>query len=143
MFMIKKILLSIFLVFSFINLSFASCDFKPWDDTTSADIAKAVGWCLNGSDILVQGYWDTLNVEDGQFKDTINKWTQNIAGYLLLFAIWAIAYGWFMMVVSTWDDEKIKKWKDIVIWWMVWALWIVWASSLIAIIVKLMYGIWG
>ncbi len=135
--MFKRILIILsllFFAFSFSESLFAACDFNSWDVKSSLD------WCLENSNSLVTtNGWD-LKVEWG-FKDKINNWIKNIAGMLWLVAIWAIVYAWLMMTLSSWDDEKIKKSKDIVKWAVLGFLWVVWASALIAIIINVFYSI--
>lgn len=133
--MIKKILIIVFLLFSFNNFSYwADCSYDWW--LTSDEIQSCLEWTK-----VSWTQWNNLNIEDWYFKDSIVAMVWKIAWALLLVAIWSIAYGWFMMVISTWEDEKLKKAKDIVKWSILWALWIVIASSLIAIIVNVMYSI--
>jgi hypothetical protein len=40
------------------------------------------------------------------------------------------------------NDDKIKKAKDIVKWWIVWFLWVISAGLLIALVVNIMFSIW-
>jgi low affinity Fe/Cu permease len=83
--------------------------------------------------------------EDGTievwFKNKINKWTNNIALFLGLLSIWAVIYGWLMMTLSTGEDEKIKKAKDIVKWSLLWLLWVILATTIVTLIINLIYGI--
>ena len=73
--------------------------------------------------------------------EKIKAWVDNISLYLLIFAVGSIVYGSLMMTLSTWDDEKIKKSKDIVKWWIIWFIWLISASAIINLVVKIMYSI--
>lgn len=137
MFMIKKIIIFLVLMFSVFSIWLADCIIPEWTDI---DVSSAINNCLQGSSVLVQSPWDNLTVE-WWFKDVIYNWVQNIWGILWLLAIWAITYWAFTLVISSWDDEKLKKWKDIIKWWILGFLWVVLASSIIAIIVNVIYSI--
>lgn len=136
--MLKKITLFLIILFSFTSVQAADCTIPEWENI---DVSSAINNCLQGSQVLVQSWTDAnLKVEDW-FKDVIYNWIKNIWGILWLIAMWAIAYGAFTLVISSWDDEKLKKWKDIVKWWILGFLWVVLASSIIAILVNVIYSI--
>ena len=139
--MIKRFFILLALLLSTYSVWLAECKYDP-DSTES--ISTSIGNCLSsGSGVLVKPTWD-LDVSEGNgFRDTLNKWITAIWSILWLLAVFAIAYGWFTLVVSTWDDDKLKKWKDIVKWWILWFLWVVSASFLITALVKIIYSIWG
>ena len=86
--------------------------------------------------------WSDLNVETW-FKKKLTEWTTKIATFLALWAIFSIALGALKMVLSWWEEEKIKKAKDIVKWWILGLLWVVSAGFLISVVVKLVYSIWS
>lgn len=138
--MIKRFFILLVLLLSTYSVWLAECEFDP----NSSNISTSIWDCLSSDDgILVKPTWD-LDVSEGSwFRDTLNKWITSIWSILWLLAVFAIAYGWFTLVVSTWDDDKLKKWKDIVKWWILWFLWVVSASFLITALVKIIYSIWG
>jgi len=136
--MLKKIIILIVLLFSFYSSWYATSDCS-FNKDTEVSVSDLISGCLSKTD-LVQS-WGDLSVEGTDFKTKVYSWIKTIWGVLGLLAIGSIAYGWFMLVVSSWDDEKLKKWKDIVKWWILGFLWVVWASSLIAIVVKFIYAI--
>lgn len=126
--MIKKIFL-FFVLFLFTFSVFATdCKFE-------GDYLWDVNNCLSSTNLV--------NVQDATieewFKNVVASWVTVIAWFFLLVAVWSIVYGWFMMTISWAEDEKIKKWKDIVKWWILWALWIVTASTIITIIIKVFF----
>lgn len=73
------------------------------------------------------------------FKEKINNWTNNIALFLALLSVGSIVYGWLMMTLSVWEDEKIKKAKDIVKWSLIWFLWVVLATTIVTLVINLIY----
>ena len=129
--MIKKIIISLLLIFSVLiitNLVNANCT-----------VNSGIDACLNGSYLVDPT--ETGTVIEVWFKTKVLDWTTRIAWFLGLMAVWAIVFGSFMMAISTWEEEKIKKAKDVIKWAILWFLWIVLASSLIAIIVNFMYSL--
>lgn len=73
------------------------------------------------------------------FKTTIYNWVKNISTILFLISIFAIVYGWLMMTLSAWEDEKIKKAKDIIKWSMLWFLALISAWAIITIVINLIF----
>jgi len=136
MIMIKKILLLItfffFVAFASINYVNASCSYNWWN------IAWSIDSCLKNTE-LVDASGDTTI--EWWFKDKFIDWTKTLAWFLWLIAVWAIVLWGFMMAISWWEEEKIKKAKDMVKWAIIWFFWIMVAWSLIAIIVKFIYSL--
>ena len=132
----KKIfvfILSFFFIFiCLLDISLAWCKYSPWND-----IVKSIWDCVNETDVMKVS---NAKVESW-VNPFMNKITKNIAIVLSLSAVFAIVYGAFMMVTSVWEDEKIKKWKDIVKWWIIGFLWVVLASGIIRLVVTLIYSI--
>lgn len=111
------------------------CDF---DVNSSNDIAGALDNCLTGSD-LIDSSWDTLI--EWSLKDTVTAWTVAIAQLLSLLAVGAIVYGGLLMTLSAWDEEKIKKGKDVVKWAILGFLWVVLAWALVRIVVEVIFSV--
>lgn len=88
---------------------------------------------------LVDTGWD-MKIESG-LKVKVTRWTNNIATLLWLLAIGWIVYGWFLMTLSAWEDEKIKKWKEVVKWSLIGFLALVSASSLVRIVVEFIFSL--
>jgi len=105
---------------------------------TKAITCTTLDWCLNQTDLVKP--WNA-DIWAWEFKIKILDWITKIWWFLWLMAIWAIVWGAFMMVISTWEEEKIKKAKDMIKWAIIWFLWIVLASSLVALIVNFMYNL--
>jgi len=139
--MIKRILVFLLLIIiSFFSINYlyaVNCSYEwVWD------ISSALENCVAGADSkLVTNAWD-LKVEDW-FKKVLIDWTTKIATYLAFWAIFAIVFGSLKMVLSWWEEEAIKKWKDVIRWWIIWFLWVISAGFIISVVVKLIYTIWG
>ncbi len=114
----------------------ATCKYDPDKDEDIRDSLEKCVW----SSALVQ-------VKDayvtGWLKDVLNGWIQKIAGFLALGAIFAIAFGSLKMTLSMWEDEKIKKAKDIIKWGIIGFIAVISAGFLIATLVNLIYSLAG
>ena len=81
-------------------------------------------------------------IESG-LKNKIVYWTTQLASLLWLLAVWAIVYGGLMMTISWGEDEKIKKWKDIVKWAMIWFFALIVSGGVVRLIVEVMFSVAG
>lgn len=132
----KKIIISFILSFFIIINTFASCkipdkEFELWWESVS----ELLDQCRPGD--LVWTSWK-YTVED-EFKKQISKWVQNISSILWILAIWALVYAALLMTISAWEDEKIKKAKDIIKWTIIWFVWLISAWSIIYIVINAIY----
>jgi len=134
----KKIIIFILLLLSFFSFSWVSfwawCTYENWKD-----IQYSLEWCLSDT-TLVKG-WDNLKTTWGVFSAKIYWIAKTIATILSLWAVLWIVYWSFLMVTAAWEDEKIKKWKDVIKWSIIWFLWVVLASSLIVLITKFIFDL--
>lgn len=131
----KKILIAIGIIFWLLwsfNYSYSSSDDFNIKAKFDEEMQKTKTLVKKEQDMRI----------DTWFKNVIFNWVTNISWILWLFAIAMIAYGWLMMTISTWDDEKIKKAKDIVKWWILWFLALVSAWSIIAIVINIVFTLW-
>lgn len=128
----KIVLILVLILWIFLSLwtSFAKCEY-------SGDIKASLNGCLNNTDLVKSA---DVKVE-WWFKDVILNWIKNISIFLSVMAVWSIVYWAFMMTISAWEEEKIKKWKDIVKWWILWFLAIISAWWLIALVVNVIYSL--
>ena len=122
------ILLSIFIVES--STTFASCTYD-WDIWWSLDS------CLNDSNLV--NWFDTEI--DWWFLIQIKDWTNNISLYLWILAVWSIVFWSLMLTLSTWEEDKVKKAKDIIKWGIIWFIWLISITAIVNLIVKIMYSI--
>lgn len=134
----KKILLlivSFLITLLFLNISFwNNCSYN-FDD--SNDVWGQIDECLNWS---YQISWNDVKL-DGGFATQIQKWVNNISLYLWILAVWAIVYWALNMTLSAWEEEKIKKSKDIIKWWIIGFIWLISITAIITLIIKIMYSI--
>jgi hypothetical protein len=78
---------------------------------------------------------ETLKPGGDSWDNDLVQTADNLLGYLigLLYfiavALWI--YGWFTILVSGWDEEKVKKWKNIIIYVVIGLIVIFLASQLI------------
>ncbi|MCP4523371.1 MAG: hypothetical protein GY828_04065 [Candidatus Gracilibacteria bacterium] len=141
--MIKKILLACFILstFFFGQLAFSSA--SGCTISTGATIEKNIKGCISGTNLVQQANdSDNLNV-DGGFKDVINGWTKNIALFLGILSVGSVVFGGLMMTLSAGEDEKITKAKDIVKWGLIGLLAVVLATTVVTLVINVMYGFSG
>ena len=135
----KIILLFVFILslFSFWISYWADCNYDP--STSSDSISKALDKCLDWSALV--DVWDARIDNGWWFQNYIKKWTNNIALYLGVFAVFAIVFGAIMLTISTWEDEKISKAKNIIKWWLIWFIAVITASFIINLIIRVVYDL--
>ena len=130
----KKIFLIILLFCSLITLNtvYSSCEYTEW-----AYVSKNLNDCFDSDSTVVAPKPKLVRT---WLKSVINDWITRIAVFLSVMAVWWIVYWSFMLSISTWEDEKIKKWKDIVKWSIIWFLAVISAWWLISILISLIYS---
>lgn len=112
-----------------------NCNYDP---NGGMSMSAALDNCLRDS-TLKSGSGE-LQVEWG-IKRLIITWTNAIAWFLGLIAVGAIVYWAFMLTVSGWNEENVKKWKDAILWAMVGFLALIAASALVRVVVELIYDL--
>ena len=126
----KRLLLIFILILScfFVYNSYGDCSYD-WEGALSVWLIE---WCIDPE-------WNWLVSWDVEiwwwFKEEISSWIDSLTKMLAVLAVWSIVYGSFLMVISIWEDEKIKKWKDVIKWGMIWFLWIISAGMFIRFII--------
>jgi hypothetical protein len=90
----------------------------------AAKIIETIYWryICNVSFLWVQSCWIekvwTLSWFSKLFLDLIN-W---LSWFVAIITVLIIIYAWVLILFSAWDDEKIKRWKNIIIYAFVWIL---------------------
>lgn len=107
-----------------------------WVDEVK-NIWDSLDECLSWSPLVD---WSNAKIDEW-LQTRINSWVKNIWSVLWVLAVWAIVYWSLQMTLSWWEDEKVKKSKDIVKWWILWFLWVIFASSIIVLIINIMYSL--
>ncbi len=136
----KKIILFFVFILSLFSfwISYSSdCNYDPSESNDS--ISAALDKCLDWSALV--DVWDATIDNGGWFQNYIKKWTNNIALYLGVFAVFAIVFGAIMLTISTWEDEKISKAKNIIKWWLIWFIAVITASFIINLIIRVVYDL--
>lgn len=132
----KKIILFtfslLFSIFAFSTASVNSYDEYGWK---LSEQLESLLWSTD----LVKGWWDNLLI-DQWFSEYIKWWTNNISLYLWVLAVFWIALGAFMLVVSSGEDDKVTKAKTIIKWSIIWFVWVLTAALIINLIIKIMYS---
>lgn len=145
--MIKKFLLFIFIFFVSITSTYAFIEVSLWWKWNSSASCRYAEWAslssfLNGCRPQNVVWWVSDMKVEWWFKTTLNRWIKNISLVLWLLAVWCLVYAWLLMQLSAWEDEQIKKWKNIVKWTVIWFLLLIWASWIVYIVINLMYWLW-
>lgn len=117
------------------EITFADCSYN-WANTLSGNLDS----CFKSGETSAVKVNDAT-IETG-FKSMIANWVENIALILWLLSVGSLIYGALSMTLSTWDDEKIKKSKDIVKWSIIWFIAILSASTIVSLVINFMYKIW-
>lgn len=137
----KKILIILLTIFAFILpvwVYSAWCNIKTDTfDKNSLTISWVLDSCLEDSKLV---NWENADIE-AWLKKLISNWVENISIILWTLAVWSIVYGSLLMTLSIWEDDKIKKAKDIIKWWIIGFLWLIFASSIILLVVNIMYSL--
>lgn len=86
-----------------------------------------------------------VNPDDMSFNKWFKNFTDNILNrisVLLWFAaVFWIAFWWFKMVISAWEEDKITSAKNIIKWSIIWFVWIITATLIINIVIRIMYSL--
>lgn len=134
---IKKIITMLILFLSFFSLNTyfwnAECVFKDGEEFSLIENLKD---CKPKS--LAWEDWVEYTIE-WWFKEKAGDVITLIMSLLWIWAVWAIVFWGFMMVISFWDEAKFDKAKEIIKWWIFGFLWMISAWWLIAIIVNIIY----
>lgn len=114
-------------------------DSTIWDKK-DANVADEIEKCLKGTSIAVQEW--NLNVIKGTgFKEKVNKVIAQISQILGIIAVWALVYGWYLLVFSAGEEESIKKGKDIVKWTLIWFLALIFSGTIVLLVINFIYSI--
>ena len=107
--MLKKILISLLFLFSFIPLSYVSAN----GDISSTDFEINVKEITPGGADLISTNAD-ITIEN-VLKRTIERFIIAIG----TIALFVMTIGAGMMILYAWDDERLTRWKTIFTWWII------------------------
>ena len=146
LFVLFTIFISFFAGVSYVS---ANCDFDP--NAEWANIWSSLNDCFNWDDSTLvttdsieigwQNIWSVDLSIEWWFKYTVERMVRTIWSVLAILAVGAIVYGSLLLVLSGWEEEKLKKWKDVVKWSMLGFLWVIFAGVLITIVVNVMFSL--
>lgn len=143
--MLRKIILLFIWVIALLNIGntqaidisvwwgSSSCKYSEWSDLSSFLNGCKPSTVVGASDMKVEGW----------FKAKINKWVKNISLVLWVLAVWSLVYAWLLMQLSAWEDEKIKKAKNLIKRTLIWFLLLISASGIIYLVVNVFFGLWS
>lgn len=144
---ISKILLStisfFILLFLSFNNSFASCTdfFCLWDTPEEIQYCKWDTCSLTGWIEKVKGWVKWIETER-----TFSVYIQDVIAYLIWFlffiALAYILYAWFKILVSSWEEEELKKSKSIIAYVIIWIIIIFLAYSIVNFVMKDVLTAW-
>jgi len=129
------LIISIFWINHYVS---ASCDIDPG---IKIDLSSTLKWCLSDSPLVGSDNPKELDVSKVWFKEVILWWVKSLSMFLAVWAVFWIAYWSFLLTLSWWEDEKIKKWKDLVKWSIIWFTWVAFAWTLISIVINFIYSL--
>lgn len=114
--MYRKILISLICFFSFFNyISYSGISYAA-EGWWQANINCAgLPWCKSGWEIALDK-WTSSNIWLDFIVNVVNQFIQLIA----VIAVFALIFSWVMYLVSMWEDEKVKKAKDWIIYSLIW-----------------------
>lgn len=135
----KKILISFLLL---ISLSLSSANAWFFDDLNDKTEPKSP-YCQDDDCSLEQ--WIKIvksGINDIEKEQKASEYAQSIVSYLLGFitiiAVVYIIYAWFQVLTAAWDEEKVKKTKNIIVYVIIWII-IIWlASPIVAWLIDLL-----
>lgn len=131
----KKILIwfciFIFGIFSFLNISFASCEFN-------GEIKWNFNSCFEESKLVKA---DDLKLDWNWFKNKIVRFTEIISVLIWIAAVFWIVFSAFRLVISSWKEEWINNAKKNFLWTILWFTALLFASSIVVIVIKFFYSL--
>jgi len=77
-------------------------------------------------------------LEDQSLWSALQTYVNYIMTFLYLIAVFFALWGWFLILTAAWDDEKVTKWKTILIQWGIWLLVIFLAWSIVKWILSIL-----
>jgi len=116
--MFKKILLLLLSAWALLSL---------WADLSFAVEADSTFW--NNQTIDTKLIWSSWN-----FYQTLQDWIGYFISFLYFIAVVFWLWGWFNILTSSWDEEKVKKWKNVIIYAVIWIVIIFLASSIVSFV---------
>ncbi len=83
---------------------------------------------------------ERLKGTDNTLDVVLQNWLSWLTGFLYFIAIAMMIWGWFNILTAWWEEEKVKKWKTILMQAAAWLIVIFLANSLISWIITLLFN---
>lgn len=80
----------------------------------------------------------TWKLEDQTLWEALQTYVNYIMTFLYLIAVFYALWWWFLILTAAWDEEKVSKWKTILIQWGIWLLVIFLAWSIVKWILSIL-----
>lgn len=110
------------------------CNYTDW-----VWLSSFLNWCKPKT--LVGSTWEQMTIE-WWFRNIINEWIVNISLVLWVLAVWSLVYAAMLMQFSWWEDELIKKSKNIIKWTIIGFILLISASGIVYVVVNVMFWLW-
>lgn len=99
--------------------------------STTTSAPDATFWVDNAA--TVTGW-----LEDQPLSEALQTYVNYVMTFLYLIAVWYALWGWFQILTAWGEEDKVKKWKTILIQWWIWLLVIFLAWSIVKWVLSLL-----
>lgn len=91
---------------------------------TEATKSETTFWTSNANTTAAK-------LESRTLSEALQYYINFLMTFLYLIAVWYALWGGFQILTAGWEEEKVKKWKTILIQWGLWLLVIFLAGSIV------------
>jgi hypothetical protein len=102
----------------------------------------AVAWvtliALNQANAAINTGWVSNQwiVTTWRADEVVQRYVANVLGFLYLIAVLYWLWGWFNILTAGWDEDKVKKWKTIIINALIWIVVIFLVGTIVELLIK-------
>ena len=115
------------------TVSTSKCSYDEWASLSSFLNGCKPSSVVGASDMKVEKW----------FKEKVKIWITNLSVFLWVMAVGSLVYAAFLMQISGWEDEQIKKGKNIIKHTILGFLGLITASGIIYLVVNVMFWLWS
>lgn len=125
------------------NTSLADCTdfFCLWDNPQEIQYCKWDSCSLSGWIDQVKGQVNWIE-KDRTFFEYIQAVIWYLIWFIFFIALVYVLYAWFNILVSSWEEEKIKKSKSIISYVIIWIIIMFSAYSIVNFVMKDVLTAW-
>ena len=143
-----RVIRSAILFITLLFVSFGTSFWLSWDDLIDVDGPDEIPYC-NEYDInwnnkcgLTEGTLEIRDkIDDIETERPLSEYVQDVVTFLLWFvslvAVLYILYAWFNILISWWDEEKVKNSKMTIIYAWLWIILMWIAYSIVLFIIRI------